>query len=150
VPERLDARRASWMLERHMTSRERSLHGATIGVMCRTYEAADLIRESIRSCGGHAIVINQFGPQRNATMPVATDALVIDISHSGCDQAITTAAALGVSVVAFALGHPTKAMTARLKVSNIRLVVEPRLDTLCDALISTLERTASAVIRKRA
>jgi hypothetical protein len=131
-----------------MRNRRRSLQGATIGIMCSSYESADLIRAAIRSCDGHAIVIHQFGPVRNATVPLTTDALVIDVNHHGCEQAINTAAAARLPVVACAFGNPTKAVRTRLKLSRIRLLIDPDPETVCDTLVSAIGRTVATARRR--
>ena len=118
--------------------------------MCGSYESADLIRAAIRLCGGHAIVINQFGPVRNATVPLTTDALVLDVNHPRCEQAINTAVAARLPVVACSFGNPTKAVRARLALSHIRLLVDPDPDTVCDTLLSMIGRAASTARRARA
>jgi hypothetical protein len=132
-----------------MMNSRRSLHGATIGIMCGTYQTADLIRASVRGCGGHAILINQFGPVRNATVPLTTDALVIDVNHPGGAQAINTAAATRLPVVACAFGTPTRAVRARLTLSRMHLLIDPDPETVCDMLVSAMGRATSTVKRAR-
>jgi hypothetical protein len=118
--------------------------------MYSTYDSAALIRAAIRSCGGHAVLIHQFGTVPNATVPLKTDALVIDVSHPGCERAITTAAASRLPVVACAFGVPTPAMRALLEVSGIQLLPDPDPDTVCDALVSAIGRKPSTERRKGA
>ena len=132
-----------------MTRRRRSLEGATIGIMCSTFEHGDLLRASVHACGGHAILINQFAPVRNATVPLATAALVIDVGHPGSDQAITTALAARMPVLACAFGTPSEAVRARLKLRHVALIVDPDPDKVCDVLIAMLGAVASAGRRKR-
>jgi hypothetical protein len=138
------------VVERAMTPNRPSLQRLVIGVMCSSFERRDLIRAVIRSCGAHGISLNQFGAARNATVPLTIDAIVIDVNHLLANQAINTAAAGRVPIVACAFGDATPAVRARLKLSRIRLIIDPNPDTLCEALISAIEQTGSAVKRKRA
>jgi NAD(P)H-dependent flavin oxidoreductase YrpB (nitropropane dioxygenase family) len=118
----------------------KTLGGAAIGVMC-TQGFHDIL-DAIRSCGGHPILLDQFGIVRGATMPLAGAALVLDVSHPRCEQAIDTAAAARMPVVAFAFGAPTDERHALLKARNIDFITDPDAKTVCRVLLATIARGA--------
>lgn len=121
-----------------MTPTRPDLRGAAIGVMCAERQHEILL--GIRSCGGHAILLDEFGIVRGARTPITAAALVIDVNHPKCNEALETAAASGMPVVAWAVSTPPPDRRDRLKTLKIPLLLEVDADALCRALAAAIGR----------
>ena len=116
-----------------------ALRGAAIGVMCTTGPHEILL--AIRSCGGHRILLDQFGVVRGAPTPVTPVALVIDVDHPNCDEAFDAAATARMPVLGWAVRKPPAHRRARLKAMKIPLLVDVDAYTLCEELVAAIAHT---------
>jgi hypothetical protein len=112
--------------------------GAAIGVMCAAPPHEILL--AIRSCGAYAILVDPSGFIRGTRKRLEAAALVIDVDDPGCDQALDTAAAAGIPVLAWAVRSPPDARREHLQSLNIPLLVGVDADTVCRELAATIAR----------
>jgi hypothetical protein len=96
---------------------------------------------AIRSCGAHAILLDPSGVIRGTRRPLKAAAIVIDVDHPGCDEALDTAATIGIPVLAWAVGTPPATRRERLENLNIPLFVDVDAHALCRELVAAIART---------
>jgi len=119
-------------------TRAPGVDGAAIGVMCASPPHEILL--AIRSCGGHAVLVDPSGVIRGTGTRLQAAAIIIDVNHPGCDEALDTAAAARIPVMAWAADTPRPAQRERLQSLNIPLFIDVDARTLCRELAAAIAR----------
>ena len=115
----------------------RTLRNASIGIMCSTDVSRDVILAAIELCDGTPIVLDQRGAREGGGKTVNA-AVIIDIGNPSCIEALDTAAAARVPVVACAFGDAPDFTNSLMELRTVDFLVNPDADTLCRVLTSAI------------